>query len=60
MAILPRVTEPASAPDFNIQSLAVCLIDVLPSLAGSPISESARSPDLPVPDLVIAYQVLLI
>jgi len=60
MTVLPRLAEQVSAPDFNVQSLLVCVVDVLPSPAGSPIPVSVRSPDLPVPDLVIAHQALLI
>lgn len=60
MTVLPRVAEQVSVPDFNLQSLLVYVLDVLPSPAGSPIPVSARSADLPVPDLVIAHQVLLI
>jgi hypothetical protein len=60
MAVLPRVAEHVRVPDFNFQSLLVCVVDRLPSPAGSPIPESARSRDLPVPDLVIAHQVFLI
>jgi hypothetical protein len=60
MAVLPRASQPVSAPHVSAQSLLFCLVDSFQSPVGFPTVVSTRSPDLPVPDLVIAHQVLVI
>ncbi len=60
MTVLPRASQPVSVPDVRAQLLQFCLVDSFQSPVGFPAVVSTRSPDLPVPDLVIAHQVLVI
>jgi hypothetical protein len=60
MSVLPKAGQAVSVPICDAQWPLACPSGLWQLPTGFPIASSLRNPNLPVPDLVIAHQALLI